>query len=433
MILKGAQRGGTRQLAAHLLNDRDNDHVTVHELRGFLAQDLYGAMAETHAVSKGTRCQQPIFSLSLNPPKDADAGIEVLLEAADRAEEALGLKDQPRAIVIHEKNGRRHAHVVWSRIDAAEMKAINLPHFKNRLSALSKEFYLEKSWELPDGHKENGWKSPYNFTLAEWQQAKRLDLDPREVKQLFQSAWQVSDNLSSFRNALEERGYFLAKGDRRGFVALDINGEAYSISRWIGVKTKDVGAKLGRSDALPTVNEVRADTRKRLTKTMRERLEADRKTKQAELAPLVEEVRRQAQAQRAERTRLNEALEKRWQQEVKERAGRFRRGLGAVLDFVTGKTQAIRRGNETEAYARHLRDRALRELLFREQLKERKILQKRIDAVKTRQRQERMGMARNVLRLMRMTSGGRSDRQVEPQHQKPIIAHRPASVFRNRI
>src|SRR5690349_11519479 len=103
MILKGSQRGGPRQLAAHLLNLLDNDHVAVQEVRGFVSPDLTGAMAETVAIAKGTRCRQPIFSLSLNPPKDAKASIADLIAAADRAETVLGLGGQPRAIVVHEK------------------------------------------------------------------------------------------------------------------------------------------------------------------------------------------------------------------------------------------------------------------------------------------------------------------------------------------
>jgi hypothetical protein len=43
--------------------------------------------------------------------------------AADEVERVLGLEGQPRAIVFHEKEGRRHAHVVWSRIDARAMRA----------------------------------------------------------------------------------------------------------------------------------------------------------------------------------------------------------------------------------------------------------------------------------------------------------------------
>ncbi|MFZ5734733.1 MAG: relaxase/mobilization nuclease domain-containing protein, partial [Pseudomonadota bacterium] len=185
MILKASQRGGPRQLAAHLLNLADNDHILVQDVRGFVSRDLTGAMIEAAAIARGTRCRQPVFSLSLNPPKDAHASLADLMQAVERAEEALGLSGQPRAIVIHEKEGRRHAHAVWSRIDADQMKAINLPFFKSRLSELSKELYLEHDWPLPEGHRTNGWKNPLNFTLDQWQQAKRSGLDPREIKQVF--------------------------------------------------------------------------------------------------------------------------------------------------------------------------------------------------------------------------------------------------------
>jgi hypothetical protein len=40
MILKGSQRAGATPLAAHLLRVDENDHVEVHELRGFVANDL---------------------------------------------------------------------------------------------------------------------------------------------------------------------------------------------------------------------------------------------------------------------------------------------------------------------------------------------------------------------------------------------------------
>jgi hypothetical protein len=71
MILKGSQRAGGRQLAAHLLRADENEHVEVHELRGFVAEDLDGAFAEAYAASKGTRAKQFLFSLSLNPPPTA--------------------------------------------------------------------------------------------------------------------------------------------------------------------------------------------------------------------------------------------------------------------------------------------------------------------------------------------------------------------------
>ena len=178
MILKGSQRGFGQELAAHLLNTRENDHVTLHELRGFSADDLYGAFREADAVSRGTKCRQYLFSLSLNPPASASVPVEDFEKAISRIERKLGFQGQPRAVLFHEKEGRRHAHVVWSRIDPDELKAINLSHFKRKLTTLSRELYLENEWSLPEGLKAHGGKSPLNFTLAEWQQTRRLDVDP---------------------------------------------------------------------------------------------------------------------------------------------------------------------------------------------------------------------------------------------------------------
>lgn len=415
MILKGTQRGGAGQLAAHLLNAIDNDHVTVQELRGFLASDLQGAFAEAHAVSKGTRCRQFLFSLSLNPPKDAEVGIETLLRAADRAEDALGLKGQPRAVIVHEKNGRRHAHVVWSRIDPNEMKAINLPHFKNRLSMLSKDLYLEHGWELPEGHKTNGWKNPLNFTLAEWQQAKRLDLDPREIKQVFQEAWAQSDNQASFRNALEERGYFLAQGDRRGFVAVDIQGEAYSVARWTGVRTKEMNAKLGRPDGLPTVQDTRAQIHARLSERLRGRLREHRQKQAEELKPQIVELRRMVQVQREERARLEAGLKERQRVETKMRASRLHSGIRGAWELLTGKARAIRRQNDAEAYQGYLRDRDQREALFDAQIKERRALQEPFDQTRSRQREERMLLSARMASVLRYTADPNKSRERQPR------------------
>ncbi|WP_082005653.1 relaxase/mobilization nuclease domain-containing protein [Halocynthiibacter namhaensis] len=286
MILKGSQRSGAKALADHLMNDRDNDHVSCLELRDFSSDQLHGALSEMHAISKATQCKQFMFSLSLNPPQDHIATEQDFLEAADRAEQQLGLSDQPRAIVMHEKEGRRHAHVVWSRIDADEMKAINLPHFKNKLRDLSRDLFLDHGWELPDGLATYGNKSPLNFTLEEWQQAKRQGLDPREIKQTFQQAWERCDSQIGFKNALEDRGYFLARGDRRGFVALDVDGNVHSIAKWAGLKTKDVTSKLGSPENLPSVDETQSIIRSKVSDQMRDYISDIKDRQNSDLGPL---------------------------------------------------------------------------------------------------------------------------------------------------
>ncbi|MEO1711685.1 MAG: relaxase, partial [Pseudomonadota bacterium] len=71
--------------------------------------------------------------------------------------------------------------------------------------------------------------------LDEWQQARRQGKDAREIKRTFQEAWSVSDTKEAFAHALEEKGYVLARGDRRGFVAVDVHGEVYAVPKWAGL------------------------------------------------------------------------------------------------------------------------------------------------------------------------------------------------------
>ena len=107
--------------------------MELHELRGFVANDLDGALNEVYAVSRGTRAKQYLYSLSLNPPPSEKVSTTTFDDAINRAEVALGLQGQSRAVVFHEKNGRRHAHAVWSRIDRVSMKAIQMSFTKRKL------------------------------------------------------------------------------------------------------------------------------------------------------------------------------------------------------------------------------------------------------------------------------------------------------------
>ena len=244
MILKASQRAGAKQLAVHLLRTDENDHVEVHQIRGFASSDLQGALREAYAISQGTKCRQFLFSVSLSPPEKEKVSVKDFEEAINALEHRVGLTGQPRVIVFYEKNGRRHAHSVWSRIRTDELKAINLPHFKRKLTDLSRELYIEHGWKMPEGLVRSKARNPLNFSREEWQQAQRVKRDPRVIKEAFQDCWAISDSLRAFRNALESRGYYLAEGDRRGFVAIDYQGEIYSLSRWCGVKSKQLKERL---------------------------------------------------------------------------------------------------------------------------------------------------------------------------------------------
>lgn len=306
MILKGSQRGGAQALALHLLNEADNDHVEIHAINGFMANDVEGALQEIHAISRATRSKQFIFSLSLSPPQDALVSDQDFEDAINQAMERLGLSGQPHVIIFHEKNARRHCHVVISRIDTVQMKAINLPFFKDRLCELSRELYLTHGWDLPKGHEDKLQADPLNHSLEEDQVAKRAKRDPKLVKAALQNCWAQSDSKSGFEAALREQGFILCRGDRRGFVAIDRDGNIYSLSRWLGVKSKELKARLGDPNLLPDAEtalaqfEQQADTSKSA--------DQDQRLAQfdAKMADLVRHKQRLKDRQRQERFNLRD-------------------------------------------------------------------------------------------------------------------------------
>jgi hypothetical protein len=118
---------------------------------------------------------------------------------------------------------------------------------------------------MPNGLKQSHVRDPRNFTHAQWQQAKRINKDPKQIKAVFQKYWSASDTQSAFAHALKERGYVLARGDRRGFVAVDHRGEVFAVSKWAGIKTKEVSTKLTDGQSLPSADETRIQIAKDMT------------------------------------------------------------------------------------------------------------------------------------------------------------------------
>lgn len=395
MILKGNQRGGATQLAGHLLK-AENEHVEVHEIRGFVADDLHGAFSEAYAISKGTKCQQFLFSLSLNPPQEESVSVEAFERAADAAEQHLGLTDQPRAIVFHEKEGRRHAHVVWSRIDAQTMTARNMAHYKTKLTALSKELYLEHGWDLPDGLRDRSLRDPLNFTRGEWQQALRAGRDPREIKQVFSQAWRQSDGAKAFKGALQSYGFILARGDRRGYVAVDYTGEIYAVARYAGVRTKEVKARLDDPADLPSVEEAKQALRDKLSPRLKAMADRQRDKQAEQHTPLTARKKAMAKAHKAERQKLKAAQAKRWQAETQERQARLRKGLAGLWDWASGKAKQIRQENELAAWDALKRDQKQRDGLIADQLKDRRALQREIQDLRKRHLLERIKLDRDI-------------------------------------
>lgn len=377
MMLKGSKRGGASDLGRHLLKP-ENEHVEIYEIRGFAADNVVDAFKEAEAISRGTRCQKFLFSLSLSPPEAERVPVKVFEDALGTIEAKLGLIGQPRILIFHEKAGRRHLHAVWSRIDAETMTAIDMPHFKMKLQDVSRKLYIDHGWKMPDGLIDPALRNPLNFDRQEWFQAKRTGQDPRAVKALFQQCWAASDSGKAFQQALQSRGYYLARGDRRGVVALDVHGEVYAVARWANVKTKEVTLRISDPDTLPSV----ASLQKQLADRVVEKLSGFIGSASTDFAQAAQalDAKRLAMVgrHRAERSDLQTRQEERWIREAKQRSERFRKGLRGLWDRLTGQHATLRRQNEQETTAAAERDKEERQLLIDRQLEERQRLQREI-------------------------------------------------------
>ncbi len=414
MILQGNQRGGGTNLAQHLLK-AENDHVEIFDLRGFVSDDLYGAFKEAYAASRATKAKQFLFSLSLNPPPTEKVPTEVFEETIARVEHALGLTKQPRAIVFHEKEGRRHAHAVWSRIDTKQGKAVQLSFTKRKLMDISRELFLEHRWKMPKGLMRSDLRDPRNFTLAQWQQAKRAKKDPKAIKAAFQECWSVSDTQAALANALNERGYILAKGDRRGVVAVDFKGEVYALAKWAGVKTKEVLSKIDDSESLPSVDEARRDQAKTLLERLVNLQDAQEATIQARANALNVQRASLTKMHKTARAALLDQQAHRWQTEFRERQGRFSSGLRGLMQRVSGKRRQIEGENEREAYLANRRDQFERDGLIFEQLETSRKLQSRIDRLFGYQRNFQRSLREEREQFEEMARGKRESFELAPR------------------
>ena len=402
MIFYASQRGNADELAKHLLNSAENEHVTVHDVRGFVAQDLAGALQEAYAISKGASCKHFLFSLSLNPPEYADVPVEDFEEAIGIIEKKLGLAEQPRIVVFHEKKGRRHCHVVWLRLKPSSCSnrliGVNLPHYKFKLMDISRGLFLKYGWKMPKGmEKGKGRKTaPSKIAKPEYLQALRLAEDPEALKLLFKKSWETTDSKQAFAGFLSENGFFLAQGERRGYVALDLAGKVYSLSRWIDIPTRDLKARLGAPEALPAMEKARAFIAERMTENVRQHMQQLKAAAKQKRLPLVQEIRLMTAQHRKDRAELIFRQEQRHKAETRARIARFAGGVAGLWERTTGEYRKKCVLNAAETKACRDRDRKELQTLIRSQLLERQGLEKTVRFYREEERHDTARIRREI-------------------------------------
>lgn len=265
MIIKGGSRSGPKWLGRHLVRRDTNERVLVMELQS-PHTDLTEAFRDWQVVAEGTRGYKGLYHANIDPAMDYTMTPEQWWRCVEVLERELGLEGQPRAVVLHQKHGREHLHVVWSRADIDTMTLRSdshnyLAHERASL-ALEREFGHEL---VPGKHakrdRDKQQEMPgAEISHAEWQQAERSGNDPRARKQQVTQFFEASDSGQAFKAVLEGAGYILAQGERRDYVLVDAAGGVHSLARQIkGVRAADLRCFMEdiiRED-LPTVGAAR--------------------------------------------------------------------------------------------------------------------------------------------------------------------------------
>ncbi|MFQ5444552.1 MAG: relaxase, partial [Nitrospinales bacterium] len=276
-------------------------------------------------------------------------------------------------------------------------------------------------WTMPRGLMDSQCRNPTNFSLAEWQQAKRLKEDPKILKSLFQDCWAVSDSRKAFSQALEEHGFYLARGDRRGFVAVDYQGEVFSLTRWLVVKTKALKARLGDPASFPGIDEVKTQISRKMTNQLKNYIKEVQTLLEERKKPLTRRKQVFKKQHRDQRMILKARQEERWRRESIERSRRLPKGLKAIWHRITGKYRQIREQNEIETARCRRRDRDEKHSLITGQLKQRQSLQKGICQAHRDNKLEILNLRQDIARYLEM--GGKSqqifqEKLEQTQHPK---------------
>ncbi|MEI9990194.1 MAG: relaxase/mobilization nuclease domain-containing protein [Rhizomicrobium sp.] len=263
MIIKGKSRAGPAALAKHLGNAETNERVTLLGTRGTVAEDLRGALLEMDAYAAGTRCEKSLYHAAISPGPQYRLTEEQREQAFDALEAKLGFEGHARVVVLHEKLGRQHFHVVWSRIDLDQMKSISDSHNYRKHEEVSRELERLFGHEKVQGahHERDGVKRPDRTpSRSELRQEERTGIKGKQVKEEITQVFRSADNAETFRAALEDAGYVLAKGDRRDFVVIDRGRGIHSLARRIDdIKAAELRGFMSSIDreALPDIEKAK--------------------------------------------------------------------------------------------------------------------------------------------------------------------------------
>ena len=255
MRVKGRLIGGgwvRAGLAPHLLDTKGNERVQLLGASGLVAadDDLQGQLNEMRFFAANENAG--VFHAKLNP---GQVESQAMTEAQWRETVAeyvrrQGFENHQYFAVLHEKEGRTHAHVVVGRRNLETSKSYQAHH----QNAVDMRIQAELCEALPylgqpsrRGYDAEGNpRSPRPVRGHDFDAGRRTGLDPRKIAADLQSAWiDAQGDRDQFVAAVEKQGLTIERG-RKCWVARDQAGTAHSLPRRLGLKSREVDSIMSR-------------------------------------------------------------------------------------------------------------------------------------------------------------------------------------------
>lgn len=264
-MIAGATRGaGGHALARHLMSRKGGQTVEVMSPRNLMGDSLREQIDDLVMTSAHGRTSRPVHHVHIDPPPDCADPNSVITTFLDNYEREFGLENAPRAGVMHVKNGRRHAHVVWSlvREDASVVSLAHdhprrekvsrivefehgLPftkgkHNRSAAAALRKEGRADVADAMEAAGLLAGKPRIAHSTPRQRAQAERTAVPIDVIRSEAFAAWIASDDARSFAVALHSFGSSVATG-ARGLLLIDRSGSVHSLNRVLAAAARAAG------------------------------------------------------------------------------------------------------------------------------------------------------------------------------------------------
>lgn len=270
MIVKGSPRKDGHALALYFMNSEEGARLI---FSSDPMGDTVTAMTEWDEIGRLTQGEKPLYHMQLCPDAKYPITDAQWKRMAEITLEEIGASGHDYELYFHpgvKENGepdKPHAHLGVCRTNRDTLKMFDLSYNYAAHERASLRIAREMNMEIvPGKHAKRDRKKQPEFprseaSQADHQQAERTALTVEQRKEQVTALRAAADNAQAFKAALADAGYVLAKGDKRGLVLVDQEGEVYSLSKQVqDIKGKEFKAFMAPLDPekLPSVQEAKA-------------------------------------------------------------------------------------------------------------------------------------------------------------------------------